>query len=346
MYFLAGPAHDFLPAPSWLLTSLHVLTLTCHLVAMNFLLGGLIIALTARLGRRWENPAVRRLVKLFPSAMAATVSFGVAPLLFAQLVYGKQLYAASIVSGWFWLAVPVLLVVAYYLFYAAAFARRDSPRLGAYAFIALILLLLVSVVYSSVFALAERPELQVSIYARVQSGLVFNPDVMAWLPRWLHMIAGTITVGGFFFGLLGRDDERASSVGRTVFSIGTAVSALVGIAYLMSLGELLRPFMRSPGIGLVTVGALAGAAAVFFYRKRRFRTSGVLLFLALLGMVAARHVLRQVALEGTLDPAAMRIAPQWEVFAVFVVCLAIAVAVSFWMIRAFLMAPRKGGAAG
>ena len=35
------PDYDFLSAPLWLITILHVTTLTLHLTAMNFLFGGL-----------------------------------------------------------------------------------------------------------------------------------------------------------------------------------------------------------------------------------------------------------------------------------------------------------------
>ncbi len=342
MFFLGTPAHEFLPAPLWLLTGLHVLTLALHLLAMNFLVGGLIVALTARLGDRWQNPATRRLLKLFPTLMAATVSFGVAPLLFAQLVYGEQLYSASIVSGWFWFAVPFVLVAAYYLLYGGAFAGRGSPRIGVFAWTALIILLLVSVVYSGVFALAERPDLQVSLYAGNQSGLVFNPDLGGWLPRWLHMILGALTVGGFFFGLLGRDDERAWRAGQAVFSWGTAAAALTGVFYLMSIGDLMKPFMRSPGISLLTVGALAGIVSVFFYRRRRLVWSGALLLVGMLGMVGARHSLRLVALDGVFDPEALPVTPQWGPFAVFAICLLIAVAVMAWMLCIFFAAPAKG----
>lgn len=346
MFFLAGPAHDFLPAPLWLLTALQVLTLTLHLLAMNFLVGGLFLGLTLRLGDRWRNPAVRRLIKVLPVTMAATVSLGVAPLLFAQLVYGSPFYSASIISARYWFAVPLVLILAYYALYVAALAREPGSRLAGPAWVALLVLLGVGLVYSSVFSLAEKPDLQVTTYAADQSGSVLNPDLGAWLPRWLHMMTGALAVGGFFFGLLGRDDDRAWAAGRAAFTWGTILAALAGIAYMMSLGDLIRPFMRSPGIGLVTLGALAGLASLLVYRRRRFFWSGALLLVAMLGMVAARHVLRLLALESTFDPAAAPVAPQWGVFAVFVVCLLVAVLLIAWMLRTFFAAPPAGRTAG
>ncbi|MDP2876135.1 MAG: hypothetical protein Q8O00_08130, partial [Holophaga sp.] len=75
------PDSAFLSAPLGLLTLLHLLTLTLHLLAMNILLGGLVIAVIAAVKGRWEDLDLQRFAKLFPAAMAATVTLGVAPLL-------------------------------------------------------------------------------------------------------------------------------------------------------------------------------------------------------------------------------------------------------------------------
>ena len=76
-----------------------ILTLSLHFAAMNFVLGGILLVLTGRIDRSGENPALRRFITLFPSAMAATVTLGIAPLLFLQLAYPLQVYPAAIVSG-------------------------------------------------------------------------------------------------------------------------------------------------------------------------------------------------------------------------------------------------------
>ena len=133
------PAYEILPAPLWLLTLLHLLTLTLHFAAMGLLFGGLGALLLTRLPERWSRPGAQRLVRLLPTLMALTVTLGVAPLLFLQLVYHRQVYAAAIVSAWFWLALVVAAAIAYLLFYAATMGhgdlaeraprrRRPSPR--------------------------------------------------------------------------------------------------------------------------------------------------------------------------------------------------------------------------
>ncbi|MBP1598917.1 MAG: hypothetical protein H6Q05_4294, partial [Acidobacteria bacterium] len=145
------PDPNFLPAPLWLITTLHVLTLSLHFAAMNFVLGGVILVLTGRLGRNGENPALRRFITLLPSAMAATVTLGIAPLLFLQLAYPLQVYPAAIVSGWFWFLVIPAAILAYYFLYAASFsATKTASAWMRYLWPALLGLLYVSVVYSSV----------------------------------------------------------------------------------------------------------------------------------------------------------------------------------------------------
>jgi putative copper export protein len=49
------PDYNFIPAPLWLITTLHLVTLTLHFVAMNFLFGGLFVLLFGRLEGKWEN---------------------------------------------------------------------------------------------------------------------------------------------------------------------------------------------------------------------------------------------------------------------------------------------------
>ena len=92
-------SYEFLPAPLWLITLLHLVTLTLHFVAMGALFGGLGALLLTRVDAKWSRPAVASMVKLLPTLLALTVTLGVAPLLFLQLVYHRQVYAAAIVSA-------------------------------------------------------------------------------------------------------------------------------------------------------------------------------------------------------------------------------------------------------
>jgi hypothetical protein len=331
------PDYNFISAPLWLVTILHVATLTLHFVAMNFLFGGLIVILFGKLNDKWRDPTVKDFVKLFPTAVAATVTMGVAPLLFLQLAYYQQVYSAAIVSGWLWLGIVDAVIIGYYFFYGAAFSCENKPhRVPVYLSISLITLVYVSFVYSTVFSMAERPDLYRMLYAGNQSGIVVNTDAGSWLFRWLHMVLGAATVGGFFVGLLGRNNEPVFAVGKRFFLWGMNVAAVLGLVYLLTLGEYLKPFMRAPAIWLLSIAVVLTLLSLHFFLKKKFVPAALMLFASMVGMVSTRHNLRLIVLEGEFDPATLPVNPQWSVFAMFLVCFVIAIGLVWYMLKLYL----------
>ena len=329
------PDYNFISAPLWLITVLHILTLTLHFIAMNFLLGGIIIVLLAKLKDKWNDPTIQKFVKMFPNAMAATVTIGVAPLLFVQLVFHRQIYAASIISGWFWLMIILAVIIGYYFLYASSFSKKTPGNKPVYLSLALICLLYVSFVYSSVFSMAERPEFFKSLYAANQSGFVLNPDLNSYIFRWLHMVLGAVTVGGFFVGLLGRNNPPAFSIGKKFFLYGTLGNALVGFIYLFTLGDILVPFMRSPGIWFLTVGIVLAFGTLHFFFKRRFVIATSMLSVSMLTMVISRHFVRLIKLGAFFEPASLPVRPQWSIFFVFLIAFVAALATVWYMLKLF-----------
>jgi len=333
-----------LPAPLWLITSLHILTLTLHLLAMNIVVGGIVIWLFGRFSDRWRHPFVTQLVKLLPTMMAATVTLGVAPLLFVQVVYGRFIYSASIISGWFWLMIFVAAILGYYCLYAAAFSKKGKARTGVYLGSALVCFVYISYVYSSVFALTERPDLQAILYAANQSGLILNNDVGSYLYRWLHVLAGAVTVGGFFVAALGRHNEEAFAAGKLFFLWGMIVASVLGVAYMMSFGEYLLPYMRSTAVWWMLVSVLLSIGSIHLLYKRRFMISGIMLFVSVLGMVVNRHIVRLLHLEGHFDPSMLAVDPQWSALAVFLVSFVLAVVLIVYMLRLYFGGKSKPAA--
>jgi len=336
--------YDFISAPLGLVTALHLLTLTLHLLAMNVLVGGVIAVVWGRFTGRYEHPVVQRFIRLFPSVMAATISLGVAPFLFTQLVYGQVFYSASILSAWYWLAVIPALMIAYTAFYAAAFgnqlgegrARKISlARTGQLLSLALVAMFFVSVVYSATYALAERPTDQLEVYRNVQSGLVLNPMLGDWILRWLHMMLGAVTVGGYVVALLGRGDEEAFKIGKRFFLVGMIAASLVGLGYLGSLGEELRPFMKSMGIWSLMLSVMLSLGSLHFFFERKLASSGLLLGVSVLGMVVTRHALRLVRLKGSFDPSEIPVQSNWPLVTLFLLSFGMMLAALYWMWRLY-----------
>jgi hypothetical protein len=327
------PLYDFLPAPLWLINILHVVTLSLHLIAMNFLFGGLVVLLFSRINDRWRNPAVMRYVKLLPSAMAATITLGVAPLLFVQLVYPRQIYSASIVSGWFWLLIIDSATLGYYCLYASSFSKSLGSTVKELLWVVAGTFVYISLIYSSVFSMAENSNLARSLYTGEQNGWAFNPDIGSWLFRWLHMVVGAITVGGFFVGWIGRENDQVHRAGRQFFLWGMAAAAIFGLVYLFTLADYLPALMRTPAIWAITVAIILSAGALHFYFKKRFVPAGVMVLVSVIMMVYTRHHVRLLHLAGSYDPASMPVQSQWPIFALFLFFFLIAIGLVWYMLR-------------
>jgi hypothetical protein len=328
------PDYNFLSAPLWLVYILHIVTFTLHLIAMNFLVGGLIIILFGKVEDKWNNSVVQKFVKMFPNAMAATVTFGVAPLLFLQLLYPKQVYSAAIVSAWFWLMVVVAAIVSYYFLYAASFGAK-SNKTGTYLTLAFIGFLYISFIYSSVFSLVERPVEIARMYEANQSGTIINTQFGSYIFRWFHMLLGAVTIGGFFVGLLGRNDEKIFSIGKNFYLWGMVSAMAVGLIYMFTLGEMLILFMRSLGIWTITLGLLLSLGSLHFFFKKKFLSAGLMLFISLLAMVITRHVLRLLYLDGYLNLESIKFEPQWSIFILFLICFVLAIVLVWYMLKLF-----------
>ncbi|MDF1545249.1 MAG: hypothetical protein P1R58_09125 [bacterium] len=334
------PDYNFISVPLWLLNVLHILTLTLHLAAMNFMFGGIIVILLGKIDDRWNNPAVQKLVRLFPSAMAATVTLGVAPLLFVQMVFPGQVYSASIVSGWFWLAIVGVAIVLYYFLYGAAFAKQLG-RQAVYLSLAFAGLLYISFIYSSTFAMAENPALIKMLYAAGQSGWIVNPDVGSYLFRWLHMIFGAVTVGAFFVGWIGKESAQVYKAGKSFYLWGMVSAMVLGFIYLVTFGDYILPFMRSPGIWWMTASLILSLGSLHFFFKQKFLFSGTMLFVSLLGMVATRHYARLVHLSDFFRPEELTVKPDYGPFLVFLVSFVIMLGFVWYMFRLFFKSPSK-----
>ena len=158
------------PAPSWLAWLLLLLTFVLHLLPMNLVLGGSIIAAVARVrGRGGDHPQHAELARWFgkatPVAIAAAITFGVAPLLFLQVLYGRLFFTSAILMGWFWLSVIVLLILAYYGAYLLAFkGDRLGGAQGPVAWVAALLFLVIGFLYSNNMTLMLRPDTFVERY--------------------------------------------------------------------------------------------------------------------------------------------------------------------------------------
>lgn len=328
------PGHEYLPAPYWLINVLHILTLSLHFLATGLIVGGLCFLFLGRLAGGLPHPVARTIIAALPSAMTSAITLGVAPLLFLQLTLPGQAYSACIASGWHWLAITFAGITGYYLLYGAAFARPDGPRyaLLAPAFAAFVY---IALVLTSVSQMVETPGAGLALHAAAPHGLRLNPALGDYLPRWLHMLTGAAAIGGFFMTIFARNDAVAARKAQRFFTVTMTLAMILGVVYLATLADQMKPIMRGPAIWVLTVSVIAAFGAMHTAAKNAI-VSGALLFVSLLGMVYARHLVRLISLGDPLNPANIPLRPQWDVFALFLISFVAALGLVAWMVVLFL----------
>jgi hypothetical protein len=350
-----------LPAPPGLLWFLLMLTYFLHVLPMNFVLGGSVIALVSRFvgGDAARAARHRELVRWFATAMpvgiAATVSFGVAPLLFVQALYGRLFFTGSVIMAWFWFAVIPLLLVGYAGSYLLAF-RSESLGRGTrvVAWISTLCFALIAFLYTNNMTLMLRPDFFQAKYLHSGAGLQLNLDDPTLWPRYLHFLMSAIAVAGMALAHYGlararRDAEFGAWAvrhGALWFVVATVASMGAGIWWLgalprHTLGRFMggSPFAASAlglgiAFGLITLVLMAMAITAADPRKP-LRASGGALALTLVSMILARDQVRRGALEAAGFQMNPWVAPQWGPILLFALLLVAAIALIVWMVAAF-----------
>jgi hypothetical protein len=308
-----------LPAPPTLLWALLLLTFFLHVLAMNFVLGGSILLVVARWRNRAESSkAVDLFRKALPTAVAAAITFGVAPLLFLQTLYGRVFFSSAVLMAWLWLAIVPLVMLAYYGAYFSAFR---GLRTWVAAGVAL-LLITVAFIQTTNMSLMLQPAKFLPLYVENARGFHVNLSDATFVPRYLHMLLGALAVAGFvaFFYGKKKNDEWATRFGLRWFVVATLLNVATGLWWMLALP---REVMMRTSLW-VGIGTAAMIVALIL-------RSAWALVATLATMVFARDAVRQGMLDLAGFANTTNVAPQWDVFAIFAVLLVGALATTAWM---------------
>ena len=354
-----------LPAPYWLFKILLVFTFILHIIAMNMMFGGgVIAAITRFLGRKNETylQISRDMANKIPALLAATITLGIAPLLFVQVLYGQYFYTSSIVMAWPWFLVLILLTAAYYGFYIASFHKQsqtNSIAPGWFLLVSVVLLFIIGFFYSNNFTLMLRPERWAKAYFQDPSGWNLHWQEGTLIPRFLHFMVASIAIGGLMAVFMGfyrwnKEKEYARRLihfGSRWFMFATMVQIAVGIWFLISLPKnKMMLFMGGNLLGTIAlIIGVAGALASIFLVSDSLRKDDprknvwaaiILIFVVIVFMSIMRDVLRNAFLKPYYNPAAFTVKTQWDVLILFLVLLIAGAILWLTMIRRYFFTPK------
>jgi hypothetical protein len=223
-----------LPAPIWLLKLLHIVTLALHFVAVEMLLGGLLLAVLLSLLR--GSPAAlvtaRAVARRLTVVMTYVINLAVPPLLFAQVLYGRALYTSSILIGLYWIAIIFILMLTYWLLYRFSGRLEAGKSAWWVGLIAWMLAGFVARLLSTNMTLMLRPEVWRKMYSASAMGAYLPTGDPTLAPRWLLMMAGGLFIGGLWLVYLSGRSTFTAKEKSFIAVLGSKVAAVFGIIYL------------------------------------------------------------------------------------------------------------------
>jgi hypothetical protein len=302
-------------AVRWLLDLLLLFAFLLHLLAVNVVVGGGVVATwaawTGRRGGRggsqqppapWQRTLSVEFGRLLPIAALVAVVLGIVPLLLLQRRYGPLLPTVLILLPTAWLTIVALAAAGYVGYGPRATTKvARAVRWGSVA-----VALATAWIATADIALISRPDL----YAAVSRGdwsvhaLMGSADV--W-PRFFHFLVGSLALAGMTVGLFGEIRSRSGDAlgvamrewGVRMFVGATVVQLAVGLWYLSSLPAQVTELLldaNAPDALLLAAGISFGIIAILAAR-RSLLLAGLALAVCLSDMVMVRQRVRTLALE-------------------------------------------------
>lgn len=352
------PTPDVLPAPWGLFNILLVVTFTIHLLVANIMLGGGFVAFWYSFKSRSPKlpESLDRQVSLkLPIAIAFTINFGVAPLLFLQVIYGNFIYVSSVLMAVYWLSIFVLIIFAYYGVYLFNF-KYDVLGSGKSWIMGLVivLLLIVGFLFTNSILLMIDPK-SWTRYFQEPWGRIIHTAEPSLIPRYLHFVFASLATGGLIMGILGwwkkkQGDIETSekySKGLVLYGLITLFQFFIGTWYLGTIpqGAIAQIMFEGKIIfPIFLISVIAGLASILFGFNRLPWHTAITFIITVFLMVLFRYAVRGFYLKPFIENNRPETAYQFSPIILFVIALVIGIAVVTYVIKLALRSQKESAA--
>lgn len=358
------PALDPMPVPGplWLFHVLWVVTFLLHILLVNAVLGGSLMAAWAGTAKPGRRRLVELLLAINTWAIPLSITFGIAPLLFVQVVLGRFFYTAALLVPWWWLGLLGFLMLGYYLNYLAKWRLARGEGVRPWLVLQAVCFVLVALIQVVVNLLHMQPQRWATVAERVFAALQ-DPTLV---PRFLHFVLAALAMMGALAAWVAVRQAASASPGErgeldamarsgVQFALyATMLQLIDGFWLLFALpAEVLKGFMASgPGATIpLTLGILAGVLLLVVLAQvhdplaqgTKVRRALELVVGATAVMVITRHQVREVYLAPARAAEELVIAPPWGLIGLFLVIFVAGVATTVYaMVRAATDRPAAG----
>ena len=345
---IPSPDVSPIPSPPELFIFFIMFTFFVHLLFMNLTLGGSILFVIAKYFSKKEETKeiAREIGSVNTFNISLTITTGVAPLLFYQVVYGQFFYSSSILLGWKWLFVLVAIIVAYYFYYLykmkPGYLKDGNDSGGGFVVISAILFIYVALMLTTNTVLSMSPDKWLDIYLKKSSAF----SITTVFPRLLHFIFAAIAFSGIFLmaypkfrkSLKENVKKEMYEFGKKAFVYSTMIQIPVGILFLFTLKPVsMGLILGGSKIGLICwiIGMLAAFYGVsrVFSRKETVTGLSMLILISMICMVIVRRVAEYGYWSKYFDYSSLKVAPQWDVFILFALLFIALLVVLFYTLK-------------
>jgi hypothetical protein len=296
--------------------------------------------------------------------ISLTITTGVAPLLFIQVMYHQFFYSATILLAPVWLGMLVLLTVGYYSAYLYKF--RGAPARGTggglWLVVSATMFVVIAMIHVAVHLVHVQPEMWVGLADGTRTVLA---DPTFW-PRLLHFIFAGIGFSALvttWWAVRRVRQDHEVEINRAIarwswrWALWTTVLQVVdGFVLLMVLPQPVLKALMTGGaatLGPLTVSILAGIGLLMMMSRATNPADHPALVTGTLTamtsviavMSVTRHQIRALYLAPSTVGLELRIVPQWGNFVLFAVLLVAGLATVWWMVHRVLSERASGAEA-
>lgn len=334
------PQADHIPVGWGWFEVLLILTFVLHMILMNFILGGSLLAV-------WDTIRGKKPMKAsgnIPLLIALTINLGVPPLLFMQVLYGHFFYSSSVIMATPWILIIPILILAYYCAYIFVKQMNKRPVLSKVAlFTSTIFMLYIAFIWVNNSTLSIMPD-RWGIYFENMKGTNLNLSEPTLIPRFLHFLTAAVSIAGLgkaiwaHYSKSQSKEEKEADLksGLKIFAWGTMVQVCIGTWYWLSQPKEIWILFMGESLLHTTLMVLSWLIAITMIlsamRKKLWGTvilaSGIIVIMSIM-----RELLRMAYLDGIFNPKDLVVSSEASPFIAFLITFVIGLALIYYMIR-------------
>jgi hypothetical protein len=344
------PAPDIIPVHWAWFKVLLITTFTAHILLMNIMLGSAIIAFISGINRQSDSSLIylqKEISQKNTFIIAFTINFGVAPLLFLQVLYGNFFYTSSILMAVYWLSVIFLLITAYYAAYIYKFNFERLGRTRKYAAgLTALLLLVTGFLYTNNMTLMLVPGSWTRYFTN-PSGTILNLSEPTLFPRFFHFVIASIAVSGLFIAITWQRKKKNGvshsdiniTRGMKYFTYATLFQFCDGIWLLISLPrDIMLLFMGGDIVhsAVFLAGLFAGLTSLVFGFIKKVWPAAWATIISIIFMVIIRDMIRTAYLKPYFAVENLKTIYQYSPMIMFLAAVIVSTVIIIYIIRCAL----------